>query len=662
MAKAKIRAKKYDRFRGVDFSTDPSLVDDTRSPWAPNLVADMGGMPEKRPGWRTLVEIEGKVNGLFSAEFSGERHLLAHVGTKLYRWYLPSADEAPEDDDEEETPDEETPEDETPDETPEETPDEDPGDGDNEDEDSDEPEELATGLPDSRSMALYMKGKLWIFTGTKLLCYDGEECNAAEDVAYIPTTLISRDPAGGGTTYEAINLLTGGQKVGFLGDGSSKVYTLPYQNVDSIDKVEVDGEEVTTGFTTDTEAGTVTFETAPARPVVGAEDNVFITFTKTTEGYADRINKCTTAIVWGANGTSDRIFAAGNPDFPNQDFSCGYADGTYWPDTGYAVLGTEETQIVGYRRFGEFLAVIKEDSGQDSTVFMRSGYVKTDGSVEFSVKPCLAGAGGVSRFGFGNIGDEQLILTGRGIYALTTNSLTAERIAQNRSARVDPKLIKESLGESVSCSYDGCFLVFVGGRVYGLDGRQPRSYPTRNDTAFLYECFYWEDVPARCVMRTIDEGRETLYFGTEDGHICRFNTDDDSIRRFNDDGEPIVAIWATRSDDDGDPMVQKTMIKQGNAVTIKPYLRSGAKVLFRTDKDAIAWQAASGTMDIFSWEDIDFSRFTFNANDAPQEIPFGRKVKKYKRLQILIKNDALNEGFGVYCIVKHYVNGNFAKN
>ena len=64
---------------------------------------------------------------------------------------------------------------------------------------------------------------------------------------------------------------------------------------------------------------------------------------------------------------------------------------------------------------------------------------------------------------------------------------------------------------------------------------------------------------------------------------------------------------------------------------------------------------------IFSWEDIDFSRFTFEANDAPAEIPFRRKVKNYKRLQILIKNDAVNEGFGVFCIVKHYVTGNFAK-
>ena len=66
-------------------------------------------------------------------------------------------------------------------------------------------------------------------------------------------------------------------------------------------------------------------------------------------------------------------------------------------------------------------------------------------------------------------------------------------------------------------------------------------------------------------------------------------------------------------------------------------------------------------MDIFDWEDIDFARFTFNANDGPAEVPLNRKVKNYKRLQIIVKNDAVNEGFGVFSIVKHFVTGNFAK-
>lgn len=609
-----IRTKKYERFRGVDFSTDPALVDDARSPWAPNMMADKGGMPEKRPGWRTLKSFAGQINGLFSAEFDGERHLLVHAGDKLLRWY----------------------------------------------EGEEESFELASGLRNERSTAVFMGGYLWLFTGEKLLKYDGTAATDASEGAYIPLTVIGRAPSGGGTTYEAVNLMSAKQKVGFLADGS-KEYQLPYTDIESIDEVEVNGEIVTTGFSTDTAAGKVSFTNGPAAPAAGAEDNVFITFHKTIEGYSDRIGKCRTAVVWGVGGASDRIIATGNPDFPNQDFTSGFSDGSYWPDTGYAIVGTSETAIMGYRRMGEYLAVIKEDNGQDSTVFIRSGGLNEEGEPEFRLQPCLSGAGAVSRYGFGNIGDEQLILTGGGIYALTTNSLTAERIMQNRSYRVDPKLTAEELTEAVSCNYDGMYLVFVGGKVYGLDGRQPRSYPSRSGTSFLYECFYWENVPARAVLRTIESGRESLYFGTEDGRICKFNTDIEGMKRYNDDGAAITAIWATRSDDDGDPMVLKTLLKKGNAVTIKPYTRSSAKILFRTDRDVVGKEVASGTMDIFDWSDIDFSRFTFNANDGPAEIPFNRKVKNYKRLQILIKNDAVNEGFGVYAIVKHYVTGNFAK-
>ena len=73
------------------------------------------------------------------------------------------------------------------------------------------------------------------------------------------------------------------------------------------------------------------------------------------------------------------------------------------------------------------------------------------------------------------------------------------------------------------------------------------------------------------------------------------------------------------------------------------------------------WLAREDTLDIFDWEDIDFSRFTFNANDAPREILFNTKVKKYKRLQVVVRNENVNEGFGVFGITKHFVVGNFAK-
>ena len=262
-----IRAKTYAGFRGVDFAADPSLVDACRSPWAVNMMADSGGVPEKRPGWRTLRKVEGRINGLFCAKFDGEEHLLAHAGEKLLRWY----------------------------------------------EDGAEPKELRGGLHDERSCAVYLSGKLWIFTGEELLGYDGENVRSVEECGYTPTTVIARDPAGGGVSYEAINLVRPWQTVRFLADGSSKIYCLPYEEIEELGEVKVNGE-VTTAYTVDLAKGTVTFATAPVAPAAGAEDNVYITFKKSFEGYADRIGKCRTAVVWGVNGLSDRIVACGNSE------------------------------------------------------------------------------------------------------------------------------------------------------------------------------------------------------------------------------------------------------------------------------------------------------------------------------------------------------------
>lgn len=612
-----IKTTTYGSFKGVDFSTDPSLVDRYRSPWAVNMIADTGGMPEKRMGWRTLAQIEGPVNGLFCAVIGGTAHFLAHGGTRLYRW---SGTEAP--------------------------------------------VVLKEGLHNGPSTAVNMAGKLWILTGGDYLVYDGERARDVWETAYVPTTVIAAAPAGGGTVYEAINLLQSKRTNNFIPDGESKVYQL--------DSADIDTAEVTavvrgvlkkegTDFTVDRAKGQVTFKTAPEKPLVGQEGEVDITFSKAVAGYADKIRKCTIMTTYGV-GTSDRLVVSGNPDAQNLDWTSALNDPSYFPDKGYSVVGSDTTAIMGYRRIGEYLAVIKEDNGQDSTVFMRSADLDSEGQPVFPLKQSIAGVGAVSRRGFGNIMDEQLFLAGTGVYAITANIITAERIVQNRSFFVDPRLTREpGLERAAAVSYAGMYLLGINGHVYILDGRQDKAYKAKSQGDYVYECYYWEDVPAVCWLNHKAGDTETLYFGTEDGRICRFNSDMERMERYSDDGRAVFACWATQADDDGDITLLKTLIKKGNSVTLKPYTRSSAKVCFRTEQDPVEWLAREDTMDIFDWEDIDFSRFTFNANDAPREVLFNTKVKKYKRLQIIIKNDAVNEGFGIFGITKHYVVGNFAK-
>lgn len=597
-----IHSTTYNQFKGVDFSTDPMLVDKSRSPYAVNLISDSGGMPEKRPGWRTLVRQEGRVNGLWRCEIEEVPHLIAHISTKILEWKEDGSTTV-----------------------------------------------LKDGVNDDRSTAFFLLGKLYILTGTEYLQFDGTAVTDVEP--YIPTVVVNRLPGGGGDFIESLNLIGDKWIEEFIGDGTAKEYQLSYTKVGSEAAVKIyEGSEWVdkvqgTDYTVDTEKGKVIFTAAPAKATL---PNVKITASK-DGGKKDKIRKGKSAEVYN----DQVVFVAGAEK--GADYRSGYGKPNYFPDTGYDRVGTDETDIMGYCKIGEYLGIIKESNSQDSTIFLRWHEQQTneDGVTEtvYRKKQGVVGVGAISRHAIGMLQDEPLFLSRQGIFALTSNAVTFERTVQNRSEFLDFKLTREEgLENAVCCEWKTYFLVAVNGHCYLLDSKQPAS-KSRNNSSFVYEGYYWENIPARCFLSI----GGALYFGTEDGRVCKLNSDIVGVSQHNDDGEAIKAIWSTMSDDDGHSQRMKTMVKKGCAVTIKPMSRSSAKISVRTEKDPAEKMIRQGTMDIFDWSDIAFDRLTFNSNDAPQDIMLKHKVKKYKRLQFFVMNDELNEGFGVFQITKSYM-------
>jgi len=491
--------------------------------------------------------------------------------------------------------------------------------------------------------------------------FDGEKIENVADIAYIPTTVIARSPTGGGESYEDINFLTPKRREKFTGD-DTKIYQLSETDVESIVKVEelnAEGDVVElvsgTDYTADLALGTVTFTASHNTPVEG-QDNIYITYSKTVEGYSDRISKCTVFAHYGVGG-NNRVFLSGNPEYMAYDFWSDIYNPTYFPDLKYSIIGTANTAVMGYHKIAGYLAIIKESNNQDTTIFLRSGSLDSDGEVVWMVTPGIAGVGAVSKNSFVVLNDDPLFLSERGIYAITNSSITYERATRNRSYNVDAKLVEESgLENAVAVEFDGLYILSVNGVCYVLDGKKTIS--GRVDSNYTYECYYWDNVPANC----FESWDGLLWFGDNRGNICRFKTYTDEMWKYSDDGKAIKAVWATPYDDDGLIQRFKTIVRKGCLVVLSPFSASSCKVYYGVDGNTEKY-ITEGTIDVSSWfEFIDFSRFTFNANKNPREIYFNKQQRKYKRLQLIFVNDALNEGFGIHKIVKTYKVNGFSKN
>lgn len=595
----------YKEFRGVDFSTDPAQISNNRSPNAVNIISDSGGYPEKRLGWRTIADYEEAINGIFFFENGDEDDMLIHAGTKIYKGTTV----------------------------------------------------LRENVFDGKSQGVTVGTKLYILTGSEYLMYDGISVKPVSEEAYVPVTSIPADLEAN-ESFMDVNLLTPWRINQFIGNGEKKEFYLDgVIDEGSTVYITVNGEAML-DFTRDNASGKITFSDAPAASVPAGMPNIEVRFSSTIAGYSDIIDHCTIMDIYDG-----RIFFSGNPDYPNRDWhseiQTSSANGmAYISDTSYADIGSSKAPILGYIKSGDAQIIVKAESELESTVYVRSTQI-TETDVMYPVKQGTSGVGALNRFCTCNLIDTPLFLSKTGLMAIMTDP-SQQKSLMNKSGFVDARMLKEPrLKEAIMARWKEYLVIVIGGRAYVADSRQQSTMG--NERGYKYEWYYWENIPAR-VLKEFDD---VLYFGTEDGRICRFNsdvTDEEGnilMSAYNDDGAVIPAVWSTKLDDDGDFMVRKTLMKKGSGVFLKSYDSSSIKVVIRTDAD-FGREVKSANTGILDFSQLDFSNFTFNT--LPQNvIPLSKKIKKYKLMQIICQNEGLNQGFGIYAIEKRFVFGNFVK-
>lgn len=480
----------YRGFRGIDFSRRKDEVYLYRSPDALNVWKNYkgsnGNCIETRPDIELLKEYSDTIFGLFF--YNGNK--IVHSGTKLYK----------------------------------------------------NDEVIYSNMAQHESKAFIYESNLYIMDGNKYLVYDGIAVKEVE--GYIPVTTTGKSPAGDGTKFQDVNLLTGIRKNMFVGDGTSKAYQLDVENFDSDYQVRAWINDVeTTDFTTTPDKGIVTFNTAPGAPGTVGQSNVTIQFRRTVEGYRERIEKCTLIEIF-----DNRIFFSGNPDFPNVLWHSALDDPTYCSDLDYYEEGQDDAKVKSIVTGNNALWVIKEPSQSNTTIFYHNpalddSYGKIYPSVHSSISTgCVAK--GI------NFNDVICFFSERGMEGIT-GDVTTEQTLSHKSSLVDSKLLREANYRNLILEkWEGYLLVIIDNKIYLADSKGLFE----NNGSVENEWFYWE-FAENITSTRVKDGVLYLCFGKK-------------IYTLTKEGE-VEAYWTTLDDEFNYPQYQKTTNKKGCVVDVE---------------------------------------------------------------------------------------------
>ena len=614
----------FEKFRGVDFSNYSGVVDSTRSPDALNMMPNKNGQPIKRYGSASVkvddlpVQYESQINGLYSLITESETYRLDHEGMNMWL--------------------------------------------------RGESEPLCDCMNNGRSTGFQMYTALWIFDGQNYRTFRIDESPVFEEVAgKIPIAVIGRSPTdGGGTTYEAINLIQPERENHFYisaaestaHSGHVTVFNLLAESIDAgtTPKVWTTTDGVTwtvrTDFTVNYSTAQITLATGVGQSPDEGVDSVKIRFSYTTEGNADKIKKCTIYALFGLS-TYNQVFASGNSSYINYHWFCDPFDPTYWPDTNYAIIGQDNTAVMGYRKVGANMAIIKENNYQDATAFLMSGSIETVTDaygddvtqIVYTIQQGIAGVGAIAKNSFVDLRDDHMFLSEDGYFAIVTSAVTAERNAKPRSSMINRVLTKEpGIADAQAICHKGFLYLSINDKVFVADATQKHAQSKASEDA-EYEWYYLTGLHAR--VWAIESGE--LVFGTADGKIIKVITNEEEAT-YLDDSEAIKAYWTTPSIDMGAGDFYKTI--QYLYTRILPFSSTGVKIYIKIDG---AWEQVDEKMvSLFAWR-FGFAHWTFNTNTEDATVATVVKTSKIITTQFKFENNEPGQGFGLQNIVAQYI-------
>ena len=608
-----------DNFKGVDLTQSPTNVADYRSPEAPNMIRDTPGKVRKRMGFHTVKTYTDKINGVFFLKKSETSTVkLVHAGTNLYEDATQKL--------------------------------------------------LYSSMKNDISQSWQIGGKLFIVDGKKMLVYSKEEdetsysVKTAESIAYVPTLMATTTPDGVGRDLEYPNLLGSKFTISYAGEAGVEDYYLPYDDLDDteveVETLNGEGDWVKltedTDFTVNRTLGKITFKNAPGVSPAGYTDNVHITASRDWGDYKSRINYCTVSILYGVNGSANQLFLTGNYKFINYDWHSEVNNPLYFADIWYDTIGQDSSSIIGYSIVSDYLAAHKDEGEDGRNIILRRGTLGSDNDISFPVVNSIQGQGAIGKRNFAYL-NENLFVTKLGVYAITAQDITGEKYTQSRSFYIDKALQEEDLENSFALVYRDYYVLAVpSGRLYFLDGLQKTYEKNAPLSSFQYECYYAEGIDARVLYREND----TLCFGTANGELMEFYIDAEDPASYNDNGKAIAARWDMP--DISGKLFYKNKTFRYMSVRLASAIATGFELWAQSRGLWRKYYDASARARYWDFSYIDFSLINFSSDSTPRTIGSKVKIKKVDKARFSIRNEKLNEPFGIYNVAFEYTqSGNY---
>src|SRR5665648_839306 len=462
-------------------------------------------------------------------------------------------------------------------------------------------------MTDAKTTIFYFESKLYFLNGTEYKQYDG---TTFQDVdPYIPTVAIGTPPAGGGTPFDAINLLTGKKKQEFFADGIATAYQLVESAIDSDTMTcTINGvtKTETTDFTVVRSTGIVTFSVAPAD-----EAKVILGWTKVEAGNADLVKKNRFAMINGP-GNDTAIFLWGNPNAKNRRSWSGTLKANYFPVINYTLVGSNEFAITDIVPQYSRQIIFKEDR----THYSYAEWNLTAQAWDYPVYDLSEKVGNIAYGAVQIVKNFPLCLHQQSLWLWSSTNTEDERNADPISDRLRESLVELNL--STAITYDNQrekeYWLNIGSNVY--------IWNYGNDTMYVYS-----NISGTCFL---DVGG-VIYYGSQ-GTIDYFEgtcevIDDEIITGFN--------AWGN---------IELRKNSREIFTSIYPDSQTSLNVFYRTNRQE-AWKPISKLMEyrLFDLNNVNFNNFSFATNRNPQTFRRKIRAKKYTYIQFRFTNGRLGE-------------------